>query len=298
MQDFDWEILDELYHNPNVSRAATALYMSQPSLTKRLKRMEAELGVLIAERTPHGLTFTDEGIYLCKRAAEHLAFVEETRQGLAAIKRTENQVITVGSSYTFNKYNLWDVLSGFNKVNENIRFNVLNEQSDKLFKMLVDGKVDVAFVRGDYEGNVGKILVNRCQAYLVTKNPVDLSELPNMRRVDYRTSPFTTNLFETWWTGHFGSKLPQGMSVGYIGFAWEPIALNDNHYTLCFLPENFGNRYELNLEPLYMPNGTPVMRNSWCMYQETKLMPEHLRSLITYVKEEYALKPDSDLCKP
>lgn len=295
MRDSDWEILDELNRNPNVSRAASVLYMSQPSLTKRLQRMEAELGVQIAERTPHGLEFTEEGRYLCQRAIEHLAFVEETQQHLESLKRSENHVINVGSSYTFNKYNLWDVLSGFGKLDDKARFNVINDQSDKLFKMLLDGKVDVAFVRGDYEGPTEKILVNRCCAYLVTKEPVALEKLPTMRRVDYKTSPFTTNLIENWWTTTFGGTLPHGMSVGYIGFAWEPIALNDDFYTLCFLPENFGNRYGLNLEPIYMPDGSPVMRNSWCMYQKEKLAPAHMGKFIDYIKSDIAIEPVTKL---
>ena len=40
MKDSDWEILHELYLNPNLTRVANQLYMTQPSLTKRLQHME------------------------------------------------------------------------------------------------------------------------------------------------------------------------------------------------------------------------------------------------------------------
>lgn len=103
MRDSDWEIIDELRRNPNVSRAAAALYMTQPTLTKRLQHIEGELGVRIADRTSKGLVFTPEGVFLAERAAEHAAFMERTRRGLAELRRASSKEVALGSSYTFNK---------------------------------------------------------------------------------------------------------------------------------------------------------------------------------------------------
>ena len=60
MKDSDWEILYELYRNPNMTKVANLLYMTQPSLTKRLQHMESEFQVTIVNRTPKGLEFTEE----------------------------------------------------------------------------------------------------------------------------------------------------------------------------------------------------------------------------------------------
>ena len=57
MKDSDWEILYELHRNPNMTKVANLLYITQPSLTKRLQHMEAEFQVTIVNRTPKGLTF-------------------------------------------------------------------------------------------------------------------------------------------------------------------------------------------------------------------------------------------------
>lgn len=52
MKDSDWEILYELHRNPNMTKVANLLYITQPSLTKRLQHMEAEFQVTIVNRTP------------------------------------------------------------------------------------------------------------------------------------------------------------------------------------------------------------------------------------------------------
>ena len=58
MRDTDWQILQALYKNPNMTKVANSFYMTQPSLTKRLKQMEEEFGVTIVNRTPKGRVAT------------------------------------------------------------------------------------------------------------------------------------------------------------------------------------------------------------------------------------------------
>ena len=51
MKDLDWKIIVTLYDCKNVTKAANMLYMSQPTLSKNLNRIEAELGEKIIERS-------------------------------------------------------------------------------------------------------------------------------------------------------------------------------------------------------------------------------------------------------
>ena len=77
MKDTDWEILYRLYETPNMTKVADMLYISQPSLTKRVKSMEKDFGVKIINRTSRGVKFTPEGEYLAKRAKEYMEFTSE-----------------------------------------------------------------------------------------------------------------------------------------------------------------------------------------------------------------------------
>ena len=45
MKDTDWEIIAELHKLPNITKVANKLYMTQPSLTKRLQSIEHEFHV-------------------------------------------------------------------------------------------------------------------------------------------------------------------------------------------------------------------------------------------------------------
>lgn len=287
MKDSDWEILCELYHNPNMTKVANLLYMTQPSLTKRLQHMESEFQVTIVNRTPKGLEFTEEGEYLGKQAEKYLAFLKETRDRLKEFKETSEGVITIGSSYTYSKYTLTDLLVKYKEKHPSVEFNVINEQSNILFRRMLEDSIDVGFIRGDYEGAVNRTLIGKQQAYLVTRDPVSLENLPGLQRIGYKTNDRTREILENWWRDRFGTESPGSMVVGYIDVSWQLISRGLG-YTLCFLPDNFENTYQLCLTPLNYRDGRSVTRNTWFIYSKNKRITRLLEDFINYVEKEFS----------
>lgn len=289
MKDSDWEILYELYKNPNMSKVASLLFMTQPSLTKRLQHMESEFQVTIVNRTPKGLEFTREGEFLAKQAEIYLDFMKETNRRLDELKESAEENIVIGSSYTYSKYTLTDVLYQYNQTHSNVNFHIVNDQSNLLFRKLLEGAVDVGFIRGDYEGAVNKVLIAQNQAYLITREKVEFDQLPDLQRIAYRTNDRTRELLNEWWEDRYDTAPPSGMEVGFIDFAWQLISKGLG-YTSCFLPNNFVNEFDLCLTPLTKKDGTQVIRNTWFIYPKNKRKSKMLEDFIHYVEREIAIK--------
>ena len=134
-----------------MTKVANLLYITQPSLTKRLQHMETEFQVTIVNRTPKGLEFTPEGEFLAQQAEKYLKFLHDTQEKLKEFKETTEAEILVGSSYTYSKYTLTDLLLKYRMNHPNVNFTVVNDQSNVLFRKMLEGSIDVAFIRGDYE---------------------------------------------------------------------------------------------------------------------------------------------------
>ena len=296
MKDSDWEILYELKKNLNMTKVANLLYITQPSLTKRLQAMEAEFQVPILNRSGKALTFTPEGEYLAERAARYMDFKNETDKGLAQFRKNASGLITIGSSYTYSKYRLSDVLMQYRSEHPNVEFKIVNEQSNLLLRKVIEGSVDVGFVRNDYVDSVQKVLIEQNQAYLVTKNPVKMDDLPHMPKIDYKTNDYSLRLFDEWWEDQFGTAAPQGMNVGYVDFSWQLIDRGVG-FTICFLPINYKNEYQLCLTPLMKKDGSPIVRNTWFIYPNSKRLPDVQQRFIEYVEKELAL-PKDKMIKP
>lgn len=60
----------------NISNAAKILYVSQPALSKQLKNLEEELGVILFKRGNRNITLTEDGVYFLTKAKEILALVD------------------------------------------------------------------------------------------------------------------------------------------------------------------------------------------------------------------------------
>lgn len=290
MRDSDWRIIYELHQNPSITKVSGLLYKSQSAITKRIQSMEEELACRIVERTPQGVTFTKEGEFLFQMAEKHLQLENEIQEGLRLLREQNKETIIIGSAYTYTKYSLYDVLNPFTAAHPNISIRVINKQSNLLYEMLMEGKLDVAFIRSDYTANVYHDLIDHTAAYCVTRGPVDLARLPLMERVAYQTNQKTTEKIEEWWKNRFDTELPEPTEdVGYIEFAFRSIA-EGNKYLLCFLPDNFVNEYNLTLTPLLTKDGKQISRNSWFIYKKEKNRRAVVDKLIRYIENDVKIK--------
>lgn len=125
----------------------------------------------------------------------------------------------------------------------------MTEGSDSLFRRMLDGTVDMAFIRGDYDGSFNKILVGKNNAYVVTREPALVSDLRGMTRIGYTTNRQTQRQLDDWYEEQFGEPAPANMIVGYIDVAWQLVEKGAG-YVCCFVPENYDGRGQLFLTPM------------------------------------------------
>lgn len=78
----------------NFGRAATRLHLAQPSLSRQIQRLEAQLGVRLLDRSPQGSSLTDAGRAFLPRARILLQEAEQAaRTARAAV---QPRTVTVG----------------------------------------------------------------------------------------------------------------------------------------------------------------------------------------------------------
>lgn len=289
MKDSDWQILYELHRTPNITKVANRLYITQPSLTKRLQYIEEEFKIKIANRTTKGIKFTKEGEFLAIKADQYISFIEQIRKELRDLQDDTKFIIVIGASYTYSKYVLSDILYEYSKQNPNVGFDVQSAQSNLLFRKVCDGDVDVAFVNGDYydEGVIQK-KIDVSQAYVLTKEPVRLEDLPNMARIDFLSNDRSIETLKQWWMETFEEEYSDGMSAGYVDVAWQ-FASRGLGYALCFISHAYPPNYDLVKMPLFYKDKSPVTRNSWFVYKEKKDVSKNLCKFVQYINETIAI---------
>ena len=123
--------------------AAEKLYLSQPALSQNLKKLEAELGCILFDRSHNQLSMTAYGEILLEHAHRILFDLKEVTEKIEEKNLEEAKVIRIGSFYS--PLNLFALPQVANTLPE-FKFEVIVDSSEALAKSLIDEKVDLAFL--------------------------------------------------------------------------------------------------------------------------------------------------------
>ena len=67
----------------NITRAASLLHITQPTLSRQLIQLEEELGVTLFLRNKHRITLTEDGMLLRRRAEEIVSLSKKIKEDLS-----------------------------------------------------------------------------------------------------------------------------------------------------------------------------------------------------------------------
>ncbi|ONI41883.1 hypothetical protein AN396_02795 [Candidatus Epulonipiscium fishelsonii] len=293
MKDSDWEILYELYKLPNITKVANKLYISQPSLSKRIQIIEENFKIQILTRTSKGIEFTEAGNMLALKAEQYMKFIKEVNSEISDLKNNENNVINIACSYTYNKQYLPQILSNYLKDNPSVNFAVVTDESSALFKKVCDKEVDVGFVRGTYHANIYQKKICTTKAYLVTKRHFSREKLLHLRKIEYKCSDKTKITLDNWIDNNLNNNVPI-INAGYVDVALEYV-YNNLGYTCCFLDDNYLNIYNLVLTPLFDEDGEYITRHTWFIYNPAKKLSTCTKNFIDYIENDIINNDESNM---
>src|ERR1044071_4334944 len=103
----------EVARRGSVSRAAEALFITQPTLTARLQGLERELGTALFLRTPHGMRLTDAGRAWIPFAERALRALVDGRDALKQVITASAGHLMVAAAPAVSTYVLPDLLERF-----------------------------------------------------------------------------------------------------------------------------------------------------------------------------------------
>ena len=88
----------QVARDESITRAANALHISQPTLSKQIKDLEAELGVKLFNRTNYSVRLTEDGIRLRLRAEDLLAMADQTMNEFIRKDRSISGELRIGAA--------------------------------------------------------------------------------------------------------------------------------------------------------------------------------------------------------
>jgi DNA-binding transcriptional LysR family regulator len=126
----------------HITRAAQALFLTQPALSQQLRRLEQELGVALFTRTPHGVELTPAGTELAERAEVILAEAARARAAMDDHAGARRGVARVAAAAA-DARGLAAALAGFHVAHPQVRLTLREGSATEVLALLAQGAVDL-----------------------------------------------------------------------------------------------------------------------------------------------------------
>lgn len=128
------------------SKAAEACFVSQPTLSTQIRKLEEELGVQLVERAPRKVMLTPVGEEIAERARGVLNEVEQIRAVARRHVNPAEGTLRLGIFPTLAPYLLPHVIPTIRTQYPRLTLQLAEEKTDDILKMLQRGTLDAALL--------------------------------------------------------------------------------------------------------------------------------------------------------
>ena len=124
------------------SPAARSLFITQPTLSQTIKKLESELHTPLFIQQTNGISLTDAGQLLYEDAKKIILQLEETVQKIQRLNRPQKETIRIGLPTLF-AIKLMPVFSRFMMSHPTVHLTMIQGGSRELQTALVNGEIDL-----------------------------------------------------------------------------------------------------------------------------------------------------------
>lgn len=130
----------------SISQAARELYISQPAITKAIKKLEENLDTVLFKRTSRGVTLTPDGSFLFEKTKSAFSLLSEGEKGVLHNHSREIPKLRLGASATLSKYVLLPHLKRYIASNPQVQIQLSCQSTYETLRSLEDGKIDLGLI--------------------------------------------------------------------------------------------------------------------------------------------------------
>lgn len=134
----------QVARDQSYTRAAEHLYLSQPALSKLIKKLERELKVPLFRVQKSGVYLTDYGEQFYQRAVPLIAEFDSLSAFVETMHSAPVGKLKLGVTPMIASLYVVDIVTNFNRQWPDIELQLIEDGSRRLRKMLIDGSLDLA----------------------------------------------------------------------------------------------------------------------------------------------------------
>jgi DNA-binding transcriptional LysR family regulator len=257
-------------------------------LSKRINAIEQELGITLIIRSRQGIHFTPEGEEVLRRTAKAANQLKLMRETIETNKGLVCGTLNAGVSINYAMFRLSGILLEYQKLYPSVNTHIITGQSKNLYLQLMEGTVDVAILRGEYNWAGTKFLLEKeriCAIYSHKYKDLSFHEIPYIERktdIDYERDAsrwLREHNFQPERSGIYVDNIITCVEMVKQGLGWSMV------------PEICLKNFDGCVQPLYFQNGRAFERSTYGFCSEAALELPQIKAFLNVLK---CYKEDND----
>ena len=303
----------KVYKEKSFTRAAEKLFISQPSLSLSIKKLEDTLGTPIFDRSGREIQLTDIGQKYIAAFEEIRNIEKNLKDEIDDLQKLKKGNITIGSTIFISSNILPFILKDFQKTFPEITINILVENSSILKKLLEKGSIDYIVDNAQKENE------NEYEYHAIANEQILLAvpkNLPiNEKLSSFRIHNDVISINEKWYKNHpkvnmcrfkdnkfillrYGNNMRQISNkifkenniipnvIQEFDHLMTSISYAEAGFGICFITDSV-LKYAKNLNDisLYLPDTSHSERTLYIIRKKNKYLSFSTRELIKHTIE-------------
>lgn len=151
-------ILKAIAAEKNFTKAAAVLYLSQPALSKQIRRLEKNLNTFLISRERNQISLTESGKVLLHYSNRILALSEESCRAVIDLRNCQRGNLMIGASQTIGIYLMPRILGLFTQNFPEVDLSLQVYSTGIIAKKIINREIDIAIVDGEIATDLKKNL--------------------------------------------------------------------------------------------------------------------------------------------
>lgn len=233
----------------NYSRAAESLFVTQPTLTLSMQKLEREFDTKLFDTSGQGLQLTEAGLFLYENGLEIVEAFDSLIEHMHEQNNPEKESIRVGLT-VLSAMQFMEQISRFIADNQNVEVRLIQNGSRKLQSMLVNKEIDFGVL-----------------SFPLLEPTIELIPLKNTQTQGYNVSVVMPS----------DNPLSTRKSVSFKDLKNENFISLSNDYMLGQLTERRSLQHGFNDKILFIENDWKVLLHSLKNFDAVVILPSEFK---------------------
>jgi DNA-binding transcriptional LysR family regulator len=199
------------------SKAAKKLGVTQGTVSNHISALEKYFDAQLFLRTPEGVDLTPEGKILYEKAEKILDHINDAKQYMRILHEHPEGIVRIAASTTPGEHLLPSIIREYKNEYKDVDFDIQITDSERCFKLLDTGEVDVVAVGNVYDKSYESVVIGKDRLVLIVP--------PNHHLAKKRVAKLSDILKEDYIDREEGSGTRESLKA----------ALNDRGYSMMDL---------------------------------------------------------------